>query len=93
MPVLVVADGREQAGVCAEGLDVPGHVGGATEPLLLLAGIDAHHRHRRFWRDAVDGAEPVAVEHGVADDQDAGGAEALARRVDVLHRSSSRCGG
>ena len=91
--VLVVADGGDQARVGAERLDVPGHVGGAAEPLLLLARMDANDGHRRLGRDAVDGAEPVAVEHGVADDEDAGGGEALARRMNVLHRSSSRCGG
>ena len=33
--------------------------------------VDPHDRHRRFGRDAVDVAEPVAVEHHVADDEDA----------------------
>ena len=35
--VLVVADRRQQAGMRAERLDVPGDVGRAAEPLLLLA--------------------------------------------------------
>ena len=63
----------EQARLRAERLDVPGDVGRAAEPLLLLARVDAHDRHRRLGRDALDGAEPVAVEHRVADDEDARG--------------------
>ena len=75
--VLVVADRGQQARLRAERLDVPGDVGGAAEPLLLLARVDAHDRHRRLGRDAVDRAEPVAVEHRVADDEDAGRGECV----------------
>ena len=78
--VLVVADRGEQAGVRAERLDVPGDVGGAAEPFLLLGRMDAHDGHRCLGGDAIDRAEPVAVEHRIADDEHASGGDAVARR-------------
>ena len=42
----------------------------AAPPGLLLRA-EQHHRHRRLGRDARDVAEPVAVEHHVADHQHA----------------------
>ena len=44
-------------------------VGRAARALLFV--IDLDDRHRRFGRNALDLADPVAVEHGVADDQHA----------------------
>ena len=35
----------------------------------LFVALDLHHRHRRLRRNAADFAEPVAVEHDVADDE------------------------
>jgi len=95
--VLVVADRGEQARVRTERLDVPGDVGGAAESFLVLVGVDADDRDRRLGRDPLDGAEPVAIEHRVADDEDARGGDAFARDhgrgIGAAHWSSSRCGG
>jgi hypothetical protein len=66
---LVGADHAQQAAVRAQRGRVARHVGGAAEALFAL--FDAHDRHRRFRRNAADVAEPVAVEHDVADDEDA----------------------
>src|SRR6185312_7849554 len=38
----------------------------------LVRVRDLHDRHRRFRRNALNVAEPVAVEHDVADDQHRG---------------------
>ena len=45
------------------------HVGGTAGTFLDAA--HAHDGHRRLGRDAGHFAEPVAVEHHVADDEDA----------------------
>ena len=49
-------------------------VGGAAE--RVAAVLHAHHRDRRFRRDAIRIATEVDVEHGVADDRNAAGARA-----------------
>ena len=59
-------------------------VGGAARP--LLAARDQHHRHRRLGRDALDVAEPVAVEHHVARPPAPGACEASDR--DRVHAAS-----
>ena len=61
--------------------DVVGHVGGGADALFLARDLD--HGHRRFGRDAVHRAVPVAVEHGVADHQDARLGELLLAWVHV----------
>ena len=45
----------------------------AAPPRRSSDALDLHHRHRRLGRDAADLAEPVAVQHDVADHQHAGG--------------------
>ena len=74
---LVVADHAQQARLRAERGGVARDVGGAAQALFLA--LHMHDRHRRFRRDAVDVAEPVAVEHDVADHQHARRAELRAR--------------
>ena len=64
---LVVAHDAQEAGARAQRADVVGDVGGGADALFLAR--DPHHRHRRLGRDAVHRAMPVAVQHGVADDQ------------------------
>ena len=66
---LVVADHRQQRRLRAQRRRVARDVGGAAGALLGARDLD--HRHRRLGRDALDVAEPVAVEHHVADDQHA----------------------
>ena len=66
---LVVADHRQQRAPRRRAPRVARDVGGAAG--TLLAALDLHHRHRRLRRDARDVAEPVAVEHHVADHQHA----------------------
>ena len=48
----------------AQGRDVAGHVGRAAE--AVFTARHAHHRHRRLGRDAFHFAEPVAVQHHIA---------------------------
>ena len=71
----------------------------AAEP--LLGALDAHHGHRRFRRDPFDLAEPVLVEHHVADDEHRIGGQggrrhelavcrwARTRMIRGLHRQAS----
>ena len=65
----VVADDREQAGEGAERRRVARDVGGAAQ--TFFHALDPDHGHRRFRRNPADLAEPVAVEHDVADHQQA----------------------
>ena len=67
---LVLARHRQQGNPGAQRRGIARHVGGAARP--LLGATDMHHRHRRLGRNAAHLAEPVTVEHDVADDQDAG---------------------
>src|SRR6185369_8690935 len=64
---IVVADDRQQRGVRAERRRVAGDVGSAAEAVFLALDLD--HRHWRLRRNPADVAEPVTVEHHVADDQ------------------------
>ena len=70
-PRLILADHRKEAHLCTERLAVARHVARAAQAQLFLLLLDEHHRYRRLGRDARDVAVPVAVEHDVADDQDA----------------------
>ena len=63
----VTSDDSEQSGSPARGDDVAGHVPRAAEP--LFGALDSDHWHRRFRRDPFDLAEPVLVQHHVADDE------------------------
>ncbi len=80
---LVVADHRQQGALRAQRLDVEGHVGSTPEALLLAR--NAHHRHRRFGRDAIDRAEPIAVEHRITHHQHTGTGEAFRGQGSVGH--------
>ena len=88
---LVGADDGEERGARRQRLHVERDVGGAAQALFLA--VDADHRHRRLGRDALDGAEPVAVEHRVAHDEHARLGQPLALHGDRHQRSSSRCVG
>ena len=65
----VVTECGDEFGPCAERCGVLRDVRRAAERMLALA--HAHHRHRRFGRDAVDVAAQVDVEHRIAEDRDA----------------------
>lgn len=63
----VATDDAQQPGLAAERHGIARDVGRTAEPLLLT--LHVHDRHRRLRRNAVDVAEPVTVEHHVADDE------------------------
>ena len=69
--VVHAGDGDERR-LSAERRDVVRHVGRAAHPQHLV--IEGDDRHRRLGRDARDAADDELVEHGVADDEDAGAA-------------------
>ena len=73
---LVVADNRKQRRAGAKTRRIARNVRGATGTLFGPRHVD--DRHRRFRRDPLDVAEPVAIEHHVADDEDARLGDALA---------------
>ena len=50
--------------------EVARHVRGPAEAPFVV--IKHHHRYRRFRRDAADAADHEAIEHHVADNQNAG---------------------
>ena len=64
---LVVADHRQQRRPRAQRRRIARDVGRAAG--TLLGALDLDHRHRRLGRDAAHLAEPVAIEHHVADHQ------------------------
>ena len=66
---LVVADHAQQARIGAQRRSVARDVGCAAQS--LFAPFYAHDRDRRFRRNAAHFAEPVAVQHDVANHQDA----------------------
>ena len=66
---LVLSDQPDQGGLPAQGDNIARHVGGATQ--AVFAARHAHHRHRRLGRNALDFAEPIAVQHDIAHDQNA----------------------
>ncbi len=80
---LVVADHAQHAYLGAQRGGVARHVGGAAE--AFVAALDLHHRHRRFRRDALDIAKPIAVEHHVARHQDARLIDLLLRNMVLAH--------
>ena len=84
-PGLVAPDHRKQAHLRAERGGVARDVGRAAG--ALLDAVDLHDRHRRLGRDAADLAEPVAVEHHVADDQHARLASGSARSAAFMVRA------
>ena len=77
----------QQRGLRAQRCGVARDVGRAAGSLLGARDLD--DRHRRFGRDALDLAEPVAVEHHVADDEHARARDALAPRRES--RCAARC--
>mmetsp|Transcript_10440 Transcript_10440/g.42574 ORF Transcript_10440/g.42574 Transcript_10440/m.42574 type:complete len:200 (+) Transcript_10440:956-1555(+) len=66
---LVLADHGQQRGLCAEGAHIQRDIGGTAQPQLLT--LNPHDRHRGFRRDAIHGTVPVAVQHHIADDENA----------------------
>ena len=69
-PGLVVAHHGDEGDGGAERGQVAHHVAGAAGHRHVA--LDGQDGDRRLGRDAVDGAVDIAVEHGVADDEDAG---------------------
>jgi len=68
---------------CAEDGDLPRDVGGSAKP--AFAPLCAHHRHRRFGRDALDRAGEVLIDHQVTDDPDVEVGEAIREREQRAH--------
>jgi hypothetical protein len=68
--IRVLADQADQIHLTAQRCDVGGDVAGAAQHLPCL--LVAQHWHGGLWRDAVDVAGDVAVQHDVADHQHAG---------------------
>ena len=62
--VLVAARKANHVGLRSEPGDIHGHIGRATGLLAVVLG--AHHRHRRFRRDASHLTPDVFIEHDVA---------------------------
>ncbi len=69
----VAAHHRQQRHARTQRGRVAGHIRRAAR--TFLGARNAHDRHRRLGRDAIDVAEPIAIEHHVADDENAGGVE------------------
>jgi hypothetical protein len=67
---LVLANHGKQRHLRAQRGDVACDVGGPAR--TLLGAPDVHHRHRRLGRNARHFAKPVAIQHHVADDENAG---------------------
>lgn len=65
----VVAPEAGEEGLATEAGEIEGDVGGTTGAIVAL-GV-AEDGNRGLWRDAIDFALDVAVEHDVADDKDA----------------------
>ena len=65
---LVITHDGEQRSARPQCRGIAGHVGRPAGPLLDALHLD--NRHRCLGRDAAHFAEPVAVEHGIADHQD-----------------------
>ena len=79
--------GRQQRGRCPQARGVSCDVRRPARALFRADDLD--HGDGRLRRDALHLAEPVAVQHHVADDQNAGAAHALApsrKVVGALHR-------
>ena len=85
---LVVADDADQGHLRAERRGVARDIGRTARPLLAARDLD--HRHRRFRRDALNVAEPVAIEHHVADDQRARTRNGVAKVGEPLRGAQSR---
>ena len=66
----VAAQNGKERGGCPHGGDVARNVGGAPE--ALLGARHAHDGNGCFRGDAFGVSEPVAVEHGVARNENAG---------------------
>ena len=66
---LVVADHRQQRYPRAQGRRIARDIGRAAG--TLLGALDLDYRHRGLRRDAAHLAEPVAIQHHVADHQQA----------------------
>ncbi len=67
---LILTGQAQQHGVSAQCGRVEGHVGSATRALLNVFNLD--HGHRGLGRDPAGGAMPIAVQHDIANDQNAG---------------------
>ena len=68
--LVVAAADADEPDLAAEGHEVLGHVGGATQSVVVR--LPFNDLHRRLGRDAVDVPPDVLVEHQVADDEDLG---------------------
>ncbi|OIQ75656.1 hypothetical protein GALL_426770 [mine drainage metagenome] len=88
---LVCADHRQQCGLRPERGGVERDVGSTADPVLVA--LHAHHRYWRLRRNAIDRAEPVTVEHDVADDEDTGLCELFCVHDPRSESSSRRRGG
>ncbi|MND95865.1 hypothetical protein D3C80_881310 [compost metagenome] len=67
---LILTGQPEQHGLGTQGGGVQGHVGGATRALFDVLDLD--HGHRRLGGDPAGGAMPIAIQHDIANDQNAG---------------------
>src|SRR5690606_31142827 len=66
---VVIAYDTGQGYVCAQSSSITSNVSGATQ--AVFAARDMHDRHRRLGRNSMDVAKPIAIEHDIANDQDA----------------------
>ncbi len=67
--IVVVARDASERDCCAEGTEISGDVCGTTGSALPV--LDTHDRNRRLRRNATRGAEPVLVQHQVANNESA----------------------
>ncbi len=68
MPARLVIPHRcQQMGPGAQGHHIESHIGRTARPFFFPPHL--HHRDRRFRRDALDAAEPVAIQHDIAHDE------------------------
>jgi hypothetical protein len=65
----ILAEHGDKPGPSAQGAHVARHVGSPSQALLRAA--DADNRNRCFRRDAIHIAEPVAIQHHIASNEDA----------------------
>ena len=89
MSRLVVADDADQCHLRPQRRGVAGDVGGSAG--TLFAARDLDDRDRRLGRNAIDVAEPVAIEHRVADDQNARAADGIAKIAEASYVRRHQC--
>ncbi len=66
---LVLTNHAGQRRMRAQRNNIARHIRGSAKAIIAIA--DTYHGHGSLRRDAADIAEPVAVQHQVADDEDA----------------------